>query len=94
MFNDLDRSFKEDTVAGRYMVLSDRQVLVINEQLSEQELRFAQGPDGEIDPQFALEAAIDLMSRPFPSTEQVDAPSRSFFTWFHWRRPTPLGGTL
>ncbi|CAN5797078.1 hypothetical protein BH23CHL4_BH23CHL4_16370 [soil metagenome] len=81
-------------MAGRYIVRSDGQALLIDEHLSERELRFAQRPDGEIDPRFALEAAIDLMSRPFPSTEQVDAPSRSFFTWFHWRRPTPLGGTL
>lgn len=81
-------------MAGPYIVQSDRQVLVINEQLSERELRFAQGPDGEIDPRYALEAAIELMSKPVAPAGYIEAPSRTFFTWLHWKRPTLLGGTV
>jgi hypothetical protein len=73
-------------MAGQYIVQSDRNMLVINEQLSERELRFAQGPDGEIDPRYALEAAIALMSEPAPPAEPIEAPSRAFLPRFHWKR--------
>jgi hypothetical protein len=81
-------------MAGQYIVRSDRQVLVINEQLSERDLRFAQGPDGGIDPRYALEVAIELMSKPAPPAEPIEAPSRTFFSWLPWKRPALLGGTV
>ena len=83
---------------GRYIVQSDRQVLVIDDYLSKRELSFARRPDGEIDPRFALEVAIDLLCRETPAPERVEAPSSSLFsslfTRLHWKRPVLLGGTV
>lgn len=78
---------------GRFIVTNSQRVLVIDDQLSDQERRFAQNSDGELDPHFALEAAIDLLSRPEQPIATVDMPSRSLIDWLFPRRLTPLRGT-
>ena len=77
---------------GRYIVKNKHHWLDIGEQLSDQERRFALRPDGELDPRYALEAAIDLLSKPERQPRSVACRSRSFLDWLIPKRLTPLHG--
>ena len=79
-------------MTGRYIVKNDQRVLVVDDYLNEQELRFAQGTDGELDPRYALELAIDLMSNTVRAPERAPEKPRPFASWLNWRRMTPAGG--
>jgi hypothetical protein len=78
---------------GRYIVTNNDQVLDISTQLNERERRFAQRADGELDPHYALEAAIDMLSKPGIPPAPVESRSRSLLAWLVPKRLTPLGGS-
>jgi hypothetical protein len=78
---------------GRFIVTNDQRVVIIDDQLNDEERRFAQNSDGELDPHFALEAAIDLLSRAEQPNTPVDMPARSLIDWLFPKRLTPLRGT-
>jgi len=77
---------------GRFIVMNDQRVLLVDDHLSDRELRFARGCDGELDPRYALEVAIDLVSEPPGPVDAKKEHSRSFSSRFSRRRLPPLGG--